>query len=250
MVERLLKIGGFVILRYEENFEVLYKRINIPSVDELVNSDWFNETEYSCAANGTLYRKDIKSFSNEIMEDVFAKRAGYQKDLKSYEMIKDKDKTNIHDNVISELDIKQYALKIAINAYYGMLANKYSRWNSIDLAESITLSGQLTVKWVLHKINIYLNKNCKTEGVDYVCAGDTDSNYIVLKPLLIALGVDTSNRDLCVKVIDDFYKKHLDKVIKDAFEELHVKMAVLCLKHVLRPVFIRVMMVIANQDFL
>lgn len=79
--------------------------------------------------------------------------------------------------------VKEYhgysaSIKIVLNGGYGALSNEHNRWYSDDLAESITLTGQLSVKWVARDLNIFLNKTLKTQADDYVVAIDTDSAYI------------------------------------------------------------------------
>jgi DNA polymerase elongation subunit (family B) len=123
---------------------------------------------------------------------------------------------------ISRNDAMQYALKIAINSAYGMLSNPYCRWYSVDMAEAITLSGQLAVKWVCKDINGFLNKVLGTTNVSYQVAGDTDSGYFTLKGIVDKLGI--SDKKEIVKAIETLYNKHLAKVIKDSFENLHVYM--------------------------
>lgn len=123
---------------------------------------------------------------------------------------------------ISRNDAMQYALKIAINSAYGMLSNQYCRWYSVDLAEAITLSGQLAVRWVCKDINVFLNKVLGTRCIDYQVAGDTDSGYFTLQRLVDKLGI-TDKKEI-VKAIEKLYNTHLDRVVKDSFEELHVYM--------------------------
>lgn len=80
------------------------------------------------------------------------------------------DKTKVYNNAV------QMAYKIGLlNSAYGALLNKHYRWNDPDLGESITKTGQMAVQWVMRNINEYINKQAKTEGVDYCIAGDTDS---------------------------------------------------------------------------
>ena len=47
-------------------------------------------------------------------------------------------------------------------------------------AEAITLSGQVSIRWIENKMNAKINKILKTEDVDYVIASDTDSIYLNL----------------------------------------------------------------------
>ena len=68
--------------------------------------------------------------------------------------------------------------KIALNSAYGAMANQYFAFFSIDLAEAITMSGQMIIKWAEKTVNNYLNETLKTDNEDYVIAMDTDSVYI------------------------------------------------------------------------
>ena len=52
------------------------------------------------------------------------------------------------------------------------------------IAEGITTSGQLSIRWIEKSLNLYLNKILKTTGVDYVIASDTDSVYITFDKLV------------------------------------------------------------------
>ena len=75
---------------------------------------------------------------------------------------------------------KSQSYKILINAGYGALANIWMRWFSNVVAESITLSGQMSIKWVEKSVNEFLNRVLGTTDVDYVVAIDTDSIYVRL----------------------------------------------------------------------
>ena len=85
---------------------------------------------------------------------------------------------------IAKADNMQMAKKIQLNSAYGALGNEFFRWFDIRYAESITLSGQLSIRWMEKHINEYLNKTLDTNKVDYVIACDTDSMYITLDRLV------------------------------------------------------------------
>jgi DNA polymerase elongation subunit (family B) len=76
------------------------------------------------------------------------------------------------------------AKKISLNSAYGAIGNQYFRYYKLANAEAITLSGQVAIRWIESKMNIYLNKLLKTEDVDYVIASDTDSIYLHMGPLV------------------------------------------------------------------
>jgi DNA polymerase elongation subunit (family B) len=111
---------------------------------------------------------------------------------------------------ISQSHNLQLAKKIQLNSAYGALSNEWFRWFDDKLAESITLSGQLSIKWIEREMNIYLNKIFKTKGKDYVIACDTDSMYITLDNLV-------GQCDLKGKPISDIVE-FLDKACENKFE--------------------------------
>jgi DNA polymerase elongation subunit (family B) len=78
----------------------------------------------------------------------------------------------------------QMAKKIALNSAYGAIGNQYFRYYKLANAEAITLSGQVSIRWIENKMNAKVNKILKTEDVDYVIASDTDSIYLNLGPLV------------------------------------------------------------------
>ena len=76
------------------------------------------------------------------------------------------------------------AKKISLNSAYGAIGNQYFRYYKLANAEAITLSGQVSIRWIENKMNQKINKILKTEDVDYVIASDTDSIYLNLGPLV------------------------------------------------------------------
>jgi DNA polymerase elongation subunit (family B) len=90
----------------------------------------------------------------------------------------EKKKTKELEKEIARCNNIQMAKKISLNSAYGAIGNQYFRYYKLANAEAITLSGQVAIRWIESKMNIYLNKLLKTEDVDYVIASDTDSIYL------------------------------------------------------------------------
>jgi DNA polymerase elongation subunit (family B) len=179
---------------------------------------------YSHAANGCAYRKDKQGFLPALMEKMYNDRVEYKK--KMIEVKKEYEKTK---NKELEKDIARYhnlqlAKKIQLNSAYGALGNKYFRWFNYNHAEAITMSGQLSIRWIENKINIYLNNILKTNDTDYVVASDTDSIYVNMEPLVKHLGVE--DELLIVKALDTFCESKIQKYINKCYEELSVIMNV------------------------
>jgi DNA polymerase elongation subunit (family B) len=86
------------------------------------------------------------------------------------------------------------------------------------MAEGITLSGQLSIRWAETAINEYMNKILKTKD-DYVIAIDTDSLYVDMKPL-----VDMVNPPDPVKFLDKACSEKFEPVLTEAYAKLFTRM--------------------------
>lgn len=133
-------------------------------------------------------------------------------------------KTELENNIAS-LDGRQQAIKIGINSAYGATANVYFRLYHPVMAASITLLGQVAIKFVARRVNEYLNGKMKTENYDFVVASDTDSIYIKVDEIVKIAHEkgyikNKENVEEVVNFIDEFGKRNLRKVINDACLEL------------------------------
>ena len=122
---------------------------------------------------------------------------------------------------VAEYHGKSLAIKILLNGGYGALSNQYNRWYSDDLAESITLSGQLSVNWVERDLNLFMNKVLRTQNEDYVIAIDTDSCYLkvddIVKKAFGDTDIETEERYIFLMNL----AKQIEKVIADSLENLY-----------------------------
>lgn len=76
---------------------------------------------------------------------------------------------------ISTKDNEQLAIKIAINSLYGSLGESNFLFFDIRMATTITLAGQLAIRWISNTFNEKLGEMLKTKDKDYVLYADTDS---------------------------------------------------------------------------
>ena len=113
------------------------------------------------------------------------------------------------------------ARKIQLNSAYGAIGNQYFRYYNLANAEAITLSGQVSIRWIEQRMNEYLNKLLKTEEEDYVIASDTDSIYLNLGPLVQSVykGREASAESI-VTFLDKVCKLELEKYIESSYEAL------------------------------
>lgn len=92
-------------------------------------------------------------------------------------------------NEIDYLNITQHTIKILINTVYGYFGNKHSPLGDDELAESITLTGQATIKQSNQLLIQYIRKhtNLTEEEINTdtpIIYNDTDSSYISIKHLV------------------------------------------------------------------
>jgi len=122
--------------------------------------------------------------------------------------------------LMRQYDINQQCRKIALNSMYGSLGNEYSRWFDVELAEAITLSGQLSIQWIANMLNRLLNRLLKTTGVDYVIASDTDSVYLRLGTLVDKSFKGEREPNAVVDFLDKFCQRVLQPMIEKEFKVL------------------------------
>jgi DNA polymerase elongation subunit (family B) len=124
---------------------------------------------------------------------------------------------------ISKYKNLQLAKKVQLNSAYGALGNQYFRFFDVRQAEAITMSGQLSIKWIECRVNEYLNNILNTKGRDYVIASDTDSLYITFDELVHRVfdkGKGLPPTDKIIKFLDDVAKKKLEPFIDKSYEDL------------------------------
>jgi DNA polymerase elongation subunit (family B) len=110
-------------------------------------------------------------------------------------------------------------MKIALNSAYGAMGNQYFRYFDIRMAEGITTSGQLSIRWMANKLNAFLNKTLKTEGQDFVVAIDTDSIYLTLEHLVEKVCAGKSTEDK-IKFMDKICEEVFQPFIDSGYQEL------------------------------
>jgi DNA polymerase elongation subunit (family B) len=216
-----------LIMQYNVSPETIVEgRHTSISIDNLLNSEYQASGEYCMAANGHYFKRDKQGFLPAMMQRMYDDRSLYKKKMieaqKAYEKETDKERKREITNQISKYKNLQLAKKVQLNSAYGALGNQYFRFFDIRQAEAITLSGQLSIRWIEMKLNGYLNKLLKTKEVDYVIASDTDSVYVNLGPLVhMVYGQKSETK---IETIVDFVNKacieKFEPFIDKSYQEL------------------------------
>lgn len=90
------------------------------------------------------------------------------------------------------------------------------------MAEAVTSSGQLAVKWIHDAINKYLNKLLKTNDVDYIIAADTDSVYLNLEGIVAKIydGKEMPDTKSVIIMLDKFCNEKMSPFIASEYQKL------------------------------
>ena len=213
-----------LIMQYNISPETLLEeRHPTATVDKILNEDLTFELYKNNAvcANGAMYRKDEQGFLPELMQKYYDERVIFKK--KMIQAKKDNEKTPsvTLQKEIARCNNIQMAKKISLNSAYGAIGNQYFRYFKLANAEAITLSGQVSIRWIENKMNQYLNKLLQTEGEDYVIASDTDSIYLNLGPLVTKfLSSKSDDKAAVVGVLDKICQEKLEPFIESSYQEL------------------------------
>lgn len=222
-----------LIRQYNISPETITNKYEDLTIDSLLHKE-YNLTKYKLSnegicASGYSFNNTEQGLLPSIVERMYNERKIYKK--KMLEM-QQKVENLIHDNASQEeikeakrlaaiYKLTQWSIKIQINSLYGASGSPYFRFYDLRIAESITLSGQLVIKWINKYINDYLNKLCKT-SIDFACAGDTDSLYLCLDDVVNLVYKDNIPDDKLevIKFLDKFCQEKLEPVIEKACQEL------------------------------
>ena len=206
-----------LIMQYNISPETFVTRLpGFTNIDTLINGSFNHNCPHALAANGCIYRKDKQGFLPALMEKMYNDRVEYKKKMIEAKKCYEQTHAREDEMLIARYHNMQMAKKIQLNSAYGALGNRYFRWFSFNNAEAITMSGQLSIRWIEKKMNEYMNKICKTKGVDFVVASDTDSIYVTFEKLIPA-GSDELE---AVKLIDKFCENKIQSYIDSCYQEL------------------------------
>ena len=213
-----------LIMQYNISPETLLdERHPTVTVDKILNQDLTFELykDKAVCANGAMFRKDVRGFLPELMEKIYQDRTIYKKKMLAAKQEYEKTKNKELVKEIARCNNIQMARKIQLNSAYGAIGNQYFRYYKLANAEAITLSGQVSIRWIENKMNAYLNKILKTKEVDYVIASDTDSIYLNMGPLVESVykGREKTTQSV-VSFLDKVAKVELEKYIESCYQEL------------------------------
>ena len=198
------------------------------SVDKLLNKEIdtssLKDKDLSLTPKGMVYKRDKQGFLPELMEKFYDERKLWKKKMIGYqqekEITEDPKRLRELDTLIKRAYNNQQVRKIALNSAYGALANQWFAFYSTELAESITSSGQLVIKWAEKTVNQYMNKVLGTEDEDFVVAIDTDSVYITFEKLVDMVFPDQSDVGKIVDFLNQVAIDKIEKILAEGYDDL------------------------------
>ena len=213
-----------LIMQYNISPETLLdERHPTATVDRILNEEINFELykDNAVCANGAMFRKDVRGFLPELMEKMYGDRVIFKKKMLQAKQAYEKTPTKALEKEIARCNNIQMAKKISLNSAYGAIGNQYFRYYKLANAEAITLSGQVSIRWIENKMNQYLNKLLQTTEEDYVIASDTDSIYLNLGPLVDKfLGHKSGDKTAVVELLDKICEDKFEPFIEKSYQNL------------------------------
>ena len=211
-----------LIMQYNISPETLAEtRHPSASVEGILNQKVEVDKQYATCANGAQYRKDVSGFLPEMMRKMYDSRVIFKKRMIKAKQQYEKTPTVELTKEIARCNNIQMAKKISLNSAYGAIGNEHFRYYKTANAEAITLSGQVSIRWIENKMNGYLNKLLSTVKEDYVIASDTDSIYLNLGPLVNKFfAAKSSDKAAIVSLLNKICEEKLEPFIDKSYQDL------------------------------
>ena len=188
------------------------------SVDKMLNKEVDVQSHYATTPNGARFSKRKQGFLPEILENLYDERVLWKNKMiehqKEFETTDDPRRKQELNRKIAIAYNNQMVRKISLNSAYGAIGNEWFRYFELSLAEAVTSSGQLAIKWVEKAVNMYLNNILGTED-DYVVAIDTDSIYVRFDELIKKV-----NPQNPIEFLDQVANGKMQEVINKCYEDL------------------------------
>lgn len=216
-----------IIMQYNMSPETIINgNADEVTVDKLLANEQFPIPDDACmSATGQYFSTKVKGLMPTMVEQLYQERTVFKKKMldakQKLEHVDKKDKKAVQaiEREINIFENQQMAVKILMNSLYGAMSNEFFRYYDIRIAESITVSGQLTIRWAERTINNWLNKLLKTNK-DYVIAIDTDSLYIDFGDFVQSIFKDDQDTDKIVKFLDKICGEKIEPLLAKSYDEL------------------------------
>ena len=208
----------------DEVLKIKYKDGVKGLLDKKLDTKYLKEHQMTLTPNGQHFSTKRQGFLPKLMKSMYDERVIYKKKmLEEEQRLEDgnyKNKEEVVNN-IAKFNNVQMAKKILLNSAYGALANQYFLYYSPEQAEAVTMSGQLSIRWIEKYINKFINDLLKTGDKDYVIASDTDSIYITFDKLVNEVWGEGAETEKVIMFLDKMCKDKIEPYIEECYKVLH-----------------------------
>ena len=213
-----------LIMQYNISPETLVEQRHPSATVDRILSEEINFELYkdnAVCANGAMYRRDKRGFLPELMQKYYDERVIYKNRMIKAKKAYEKNPSKSLEKEIARCNNIQMAKKISLNSAYGAIGNQYFRYYKLENAEAITLSGQVSIRWIEDRMNQKINHILKTKDTDYVIASDTDSIYLNLGPLVEVIYKEREKTtESVVGFLNKICEVEFEKYIESSYETL------------------------------
>lgn len=149
--------------------------------------DVIEREQLAISKSNILFAQKTKGIFPEIIEELYSKRVQLKSTMKKMKrdillLDNNSNEYKILDYKLQLVDSQQFTVKILMNRIYGYFAEKHSPLFDIDMASSVTLTGQACIKEASNIIEKYFVDN-KIDG-NSIIYNDTDSVVVTIEPIL------------------------------------------------------------------
>ena len=204
-----------IIVQYNMSPETVVDGLTSTSVEHMLRKQTPSDQNYALAPSGVRFTREKEGIIPAVIRQYYSERRVIKDEMLKAQQEYEETPTKALSNRISNLNNQQMAIKILMNSLYGALGNRWFRYFDQRVAESITLAGQLSIKWAERAVNQEMNKLLGTDGKDYVIAIDTDSVYINMSKLVKKFDPKDP-----VKFLDKISSEHFEKVLEKSYADL------------------------------
>ena len=161
------------------------------NVDMMLRKEVKTNKLFAQTPNGAKFSKRKQGFLPEILENLYDERVLWKRKMiehqREFEKTDDPRRKQELNRKIAIAYNNQMVRKISLNSAYGAIGNEWFRYFEIGLAEAVTSSGQLAIKWVeFDPFNGKLTTTCH-------CLCKT--NFKIPKPLITNCTISTVQRN-------------------------------------------------------
>lgn len=191
--------------------------------------DFVKKSGVSISPNGVMFSQKKVGIIPSLVSRLYSNRKSTKQKMLAIErqVASLKASGNYDESVIEKmeaeanfLNIRQWIFKIQLNSIYGAMGTKYGTMFDVDLAKSITSLGRETIKYSAMVVNKKIAKMCGLESADCIVAGDTDSVYVTIEPVMKKIGKNPINED--GTICKDFYDAvdEIETYLNDSVEKM------------------------------